>query len=138
MKQLVETKWLGNKAFESCHGNHKVIIDTSADKGGDDRGFRAKPLLLSSFAGCMGINIVSFLKKMQIEIESFRIITDASIQDEHPQFFEHIHAIYEFKGNYLPLDKIEMAIQKSEGKYCGVSATLKKALKISYEIRIIS
>jgi len=35
------------------------------------------------------------------------------------------------------MDKLEKAVQLSEERYCGISATFRKAMEISSEIRII-
>jgi putative redox protein len=48
-----------------------------------------------------------------------------------------MHIIYEFKGDNLPKDKLMRAIELSQDKYCGVSALYKKAITITYEIRIL-
>ncbi|RLE01293.1 MAG: OsmC family peroxiredoxin, partial [Candidatus Aminicenantes bacterium] len=50
--------------------------------------------------------------------------------------FIKIHLIYEFKGKNLPLEKIRKAVELSQNRYCGVSATYKKALELTWEIKI--
>jgi putative redox protein len=50
--------------------------------------------------------------------------------------YNAIHMIYVFKGNNLETDKLEKAIQLSQDKYCGVNATLKDGVKITYSIEI--
>jgi putative redox protein len=47
-----------------------------------------------------------------------------------------MHIIYSFKGKNLSIDKIEKAIDLSQENYCGVSASYKKAMEITYEIKI--
>lgn len=138
MKQVIETNWIGQKSFESTIGNHKVVIDTSVENGGNDNGVRAIPLLMSAFAGCMGINIVSFLSKMKIDIEELKITTEGTLNDDYPQSYTSINAIYSFKGKDLKLEKLEEVISKSEEKYCGVSTTLKKALTLTSVIQIVA
>jgi putative redox protein len=49
-----------------------------------------------------------------------------------------MRVIYEFKGNDLPMDKLEKAINLSEERYCGVSAMYRKAIGITTEIRILN
>ncbi len=48
-----------------------------------------------------------------------------------------MHVIYQFTGKNLPMDKLQKAVSLSEEKYCGVSATLRKALELTSEIKII-
>jgi putative redox protein len=48
-----------------------------------------------------------------------------------------MHVIYEFKGNDLPLDKLQKAIDLSSERYCGVSAVYRKTMEMTSEIRIL-
>jgi putative redox protein len=83
------------------------------------------------------MDVVSMLKKMRVEFENLEIKVEGDLTEEHPKTFEGMKIIYEFKGNNLPLDKIEKAVHLSETKYCGVSALYKKAIPISTEIRLL-
>ena len=40
------------------------------------------------------------------------------------------------KRIYLPLNRLEEAARLSVDKYCGVAAMLKKAVPITYEVKI--
>jgi putative redox protein len=48
-----------------------------------------------------------------------------------------MHVIYEFTGKDLPMDKLEKAVNLSQEKYCGVSHAYKKAMPVTYEIRVL-
>jgi len=92
--------------------------------------------MLLALAGCTGMDVVSILKKMKVEIEKFNVEVIADLTEEHPKHFFKMHVIYKFWGNDLPLDKIEKAVKLSDEKYCGVSAVYKKALQLTNEIQI--
>jgi putative redox protein len=47
-----------------------------------------------------------------------------------------MHVIYEFKGKDLPMDKLQKAVNLSEERYCGVSATYRQAMEITSEIKV--
>jgi len=136
MKDAINVKWTGNMAFEAQIKEHRFIVDAKPDVGGNDLGPRPKSLLMVSLAGCTGMDVVSILKKMKVEFDSFNVRVVATLADEHPKSYTDMHLIYEFSGHDLPLEKIRHAIELSQDKYCGVSNTLKKALNISYEINI--
>jgi len=51
-------------------------------------------------------------------------------------FSVNLLIIYEFTGKDLPMDKLEKAVSLSEERYCGVNAVYKKAMKVTYEIRV--
>ncbi len=134
MEHKVECTWIENMVFDANLDGHHVIMDASPEVGGEDKGVRPKPLILASLAGCTGIDVVSILKKMRVELEGFRMEVGATLTEEHPKIYDKIILTYYFKGKDLPKDKLEKAVQLSEEKYCGVSAMLKKAGLIEYEI----
>lgn len=136
--EQVRINWLENMAFEAEVNGHKIIIDAAETVGGENRGPRPKPLMLVALAGCTGMDVVSILKKMRVEVENFNVVVEGDLTEEHPKQFSQMHIIYEFKGNDLPIDKLEKAVNLSEGRYCGVSAMYKKAIGITTEIRILN
>ncbi|PIF02385.1 MAG: osmotically inducible protein C [Draconibacterium sp.] len=135
-KEKVKINWIENMAFTAEVNGHEVILDASEKVGGEDRGPRPKSLMLAALAGCTGMDVVSILKKMRVEFEDFQVIVEGGLTEEHPKQFEEMHVIYALKGKNLPLEKIQKAVNLSEERYCGVSATYKKAFKITSEIRI--
>jgi putative redox protein len=130
-------KWTGDMAFDTELDGHKLIIDVDESAGGHNLGIRPKKLMLTALAGCTGMDVISLLKKMRIEPEVFNVRVDGSVTEEHPKQYESMHIIYEFKGENLPEDKLIKAIELSQEKYCGVSALYKKAIKVTYEIRML-
>jgi len=136
--EIVKVNWLQNMAFEAEVNGHKIVIDAAEPVGGEDLGPRPKPLMLVALAGCTGMDVVSILKKMRIEVETFNVVVEGDLTEEHPKQFSQMRVIYEFKGNDLPMDKLEKAINLSEERYCGVSAMYKKAIGITTEIRILN
>ena len=137
MKEAVNLLWLNNMAFEADVDGFKIKVDAKADVGGTNQGPRPKPLMMVALAGCTGMDVVSILKKMRVDLESFNVLVEGDLTDEHPKHFVSMHIIYEFKGNDLPMDKLERAIQLSQENYCGVSESYRKAMKLTYEIRIL-
>jgi putative redox protein len=137
MKHQVKTKWVENLVFEATVNDLPVFMDASPDFGGTNKGPRPKELLLAALTGCTGMDVVAILKKMQVELESFDMIVEADVTEEHPKHYTNIHLIYEFKGKNLDITKLEKAISLSQEKYCGVSFMLKKFLKLTYEIKIL-
>ena len=124
-------------AFETEVSGHKIIIDAGPQVGGENRGPRPKPFMLAALGGCTGMDVISILNKMRVEVDSFNVIVEGDLTDEHPKHFYKMHVIYEFKGKDLPLDKLQKAVSLSEERYCGVSALYKKALELTSEIRIL-
>jgi putative redox protein len=137
MKDTINLKWINNLAFETIVGGHKIIIDAKHEVGGTDKGPPPKPFMMVALGGCTGIDVASLLKKMRIEVEQFNVRVEGDITEEHPKHFSAMHIIYEFKGRDLPLDKIKKAVELSQNKYCGVSESYRKVMKLTYEIRLV-
>ena len=136
MKHKVETDWKGEMKFDAMVSGHHVVMDALPAVGGNDSGPRPKELMLASLAGCTGMDVVSILKKMRVEFDSFNIVVEADVTEEHPKHYTGMHLVYEFKGKNLDLEKLNKAVELSQDKYCGVSAVYRKAMPVTYEIKI--
>jgi putative redox protein len=137
MKHNVNTNWKGNMKFDSVVNGHHVIMDAGTAGGGEDQGARPKELMLSALAGCTGMDVVSILKKMRVELDNFNVNIEADMTEEHPKHYTAMHLIYEFTGNDLPMEKLEKAVKLSQDQYCGVSFMYKKSMDITFEIKVI-
>ncbi|NND80525.1 MAG: OsmC family protein [Maribacter sp.] len=132
----ITTKWLGNMTFESNNpSGHNLTIDIAKEDGGDGNGFRPKALMLSSLAGCSGLDVASLIKKMKLEVEDFTIETIANLTDEHPKFYDSVKIEYHFHGNNLNEKKLQRAVDLSIEKYCGVMEMFRQFAKL--EIKTI-
>jgi len=137
-QQKINCTWKKGMAFESEISGHRLIMDAVPTVGGNDEGPRPKPLVLASLAGCTGMDVVSILRKMQQPFTYFNIEVDADSTEDHPKTYNAMKIIYEFKeSDGLDPKKVEKAVQLSQERYCGVSALLKRAIPIDYEIRYI-
>ncbi|MCR9228487.1 MAG: OsmC family protein [Flavobacteriaceae bacterium] len=136
MTNHVTTKWLGEMAFESNNpSGHTVRIDAGEDSGGSGAGLRPKALMLSSLAGCSGLDVASLIKKMKLEVDDFKIETIANLTDEHPKYYDSVVIEYHFTGANLNEDKLKKAVDLSVDKYCGVMEMFRKFAEL--EIKII-
>lgn len=117
----------GTMAFDiELHG-HTWPVDADEQFGGTDVGPRPKPMILSSLAGCTGMDVVSILNKMKQSYTSFRIDVDGTLTDEHPRVYSDIEVRYYFEGSELDHKRVLRAVNLSTERYCGVSAMLRKA-----------
>ena len=137
MKQSIKTEWKGDMKFEAEVNGHRLTIDALPEGGGHDEGPRPKNLMLLALAGCTGMDVVSILKKMRVELASFDVDVIADMTEEHPKHYTHMHIKYIFGGKDLPVDKLQKAIDLSQERYCGVSFMYRKAMEITHEIVLI-
>ncbi|MED1201908.1 OsmC family protein [Heyndrickxia acidicola] len=132
MKLSVE--WKGKMAFEgSTPSGHFLKMDASQEDGGQNSGARPTEMLLNALAGCTGIDIISILDKMRLNVSSFSMEVEGERASEHPKRFTDIHIHYVLEGE-LPEEKVHRAITLSKEKYCSVAHSLSAALTMSYEI----
>jgi putative redox protein len=135
--QSIDVQWSQNMAFKANVYGHEFMLDLDEQAGGTNLGPKPKPLLLVALGGCTAMDIISILKKMKIEPAYFNVRVEGDLTEEHPKHFKKITVIYEFKGEGLPMDKLQRAVELSQDRYCGVSETLKKSVEIVSEIRIL-
>ncbi|MBN1250637.1 MAG: OsmC family protein [Bacteroidales bacterium] len=136
MKESIEAKWLKKMAFEVEVAGHKIIIDAKENVGGEDKGPQPKPFMLVALGGCTAMDVVSILAKMRVELDDFKVRVEGDLTEEHPKHFHKMKVIYEFTGKNLPMDKIQKAVNLSEERYCGVSASYREAMELTSEIII--
>ncbi len=131
MQNIVSTVWKENMEFESVNPSGLSLI---VDDG--KVGYKPKALMLSSLAGCSGLDVVSLLKKMRVVIDEFEIKITGHLTDEHPKIYNKVKIDYNFKGSNLQSDKIRKAVNLSATKYCGVMEMFRKFAEVNIEIFI--
>lgn len=136
--EMIETKavWRGDMSFDIELEGHTFIVDADEKVGGKDQGPRPKSLMMSSLAGCTGMDVVSILDKMQMPFDRFEIDIDGDPAEDHPKVFTDVRMIYRFWGDKLDEKKIRKAIDLSKNKYCAVSATLKYTGEVGYTVEM--
>jgi|TARA_B110000503_G_C7129825_1_gene406368 putative redox protein len=131
----VTTVWKENMLFESDNpSGHSVLIDTSSENGGENKGLGPKALMLSSLAGCSGLDVVSLLKKMRAEVADFKMVVHAELTEEHPKYYHKVAVEYHFYGTNLQEDKINKAVKLSIDQYCGVMEMFRQFAKVTTEV----
>ena len=133
----VQTEFKSGMQFNSAVGNHSIIMDAGEADGGNDSGASPKKLMLSSLAGCTGIDIVSILNKMKVPFTDFSIQTEGDLTDEHPKIYDKVRIVYSIRIAEEHRDKMDKAVNLSKDKYCGVSAMFSAFAKLDWEIKFL-
>jgi len=128
--------WKGKMAFEVSQDGHNFMIDAVEKVGGENRGPRPKPFMLTALAGCTAMDVISILTKMRVKLDDFKVSVDGELTEEHPKHYTKMMVTYEFWGKDLEASraKIEKAIKLSEEQYCGVSVVYKQTMPVESEI----
>jgi putative redox protein len=136
MKHTVNAKWIRDQAFASSISGHEIIVEKESPEA-EGIGSSPKKLMLLALGGCTGIDVVTTLKKMRVELKDLNITVEGELTEEIPRYYKMMHVIYEFTGKDLSPEILKKAVELSEEKYCGVRALYVKAIKVTSEIRII-
>lgn len=132
------SRWTDGLTFESyIDETHKIIMDARPEVGGRNLGPSPKKVLLAAITGCTGMDVVSLLKKMRLDIKELNVSANGHLTEEHPIYFDTIHLTYHIKADNPDREKIAKAVELSQNRYCGVSHMLSKAAKITYDIKYI-
>ncbi|TMM29674.1 OsmC family protein [Polaribacter aestuariivivens] len=135
VKNIVKTVWTGKSQFETDNpSGHKFTMFDKSQDNGDTVGFAPKALMLSSLAGCSGLDVVSLLEKMRAEVADFKIEVTAELTDEHPKFYNKVKVDYHFTDAELQPEKIQKAVNLSVTKYCGVMEMFRQFAEVETEI----
>ena len=94
-------------------------------------GCKPTEALLLSLAGCMGIDVVSILAKMRLDLASFRIEIEGERNPTPPQYYKTVEMVLYIAGTKLDPSKIERAIELSRNKYCSVYNSLRPDLALN-------
>jgi len=123
----ISTKWLGEMAFESDNPSGiSLRIDAGPESGGDGNGYRPKALMLSSLAGCSGLDVASMIRKMKLDVEDFSIEIIGHLTEEYPQYYDKVLIEYHFHGKALNESRLQRAVDLSIEKYCGVTEMFRR------------
>jgi putative redox protein len=102
------------------------------------RGTASSPLdlLLLALGGCTAADVISILRKKRENVTDYRVHVHGERREEHPKSFRRIEVLHILHGHGLTEASVAHAIELSDKKYCGVSATLRPTAEIvtSFEI----
>ena len=92
--------------------------------------------LLMAAATCAGADIVSIVKKMQVELTRFEMSVEGERAPEHPRRYIRVNFVFRMSGTGLDEPKARRAIDLSVEKYCSVMSSLAPDIRITNEIQI--
>ncbi len=92
--------------------------------------------LLMSVAGCLGIDVLFFLKKMRADITDFKMEYSGTRNPTPPQYYKVIEILIKITGDGITPKKVERAISLSQEKYCSVYHTLRKDIEVKVDYTI--
>lgn len=132
--------WLENVAFEAkSESGHQVVMDGSAEYGGENRGPRPMELILMGLGGCASFDIVTILKKSRQDVTDVVCQLKADRADTIPAVFTKIHLHFVVTGHDVKEKQVAKAVELSAEKYCSASKMLSDGgVVITHDFEIIA
>ena len=133
LKQLEGLTLIGKSG-----SNHLVTMDAGEDVGGNNSAIRPMEMMLISFGGCTGMDVISILQKKRVPFKKINMRLHADRAEEHPKVFTKIKVTFEIYADKdeIKSKDIERAIELSSTKYCSASNMLNKTAHITYDYQI--
>lgn len=132
--------WLENVAFQAnSESGHQIIMDGSAEYGGENRGPRPMELILMGLGGCASFDIVTILKKSRQNVTDVVCQLKAERADTVPAVFTKIHLHFVVTGHDVKDKQVAKAVELSAEKYCSASKMLSDGgVEITHDYEIIA
>ena len=113
-----------------------VPLGADTNVGGANDGFRPIELMAVSLAGCTAMDVISILRKKQLDVTGFEVQVQARRAEAHPRVFEHAKITYLVNGHNVDEASVLRAIELSALKYCPAQAMLSKVfpMDLLYEV----
>ncbi|MEA2064390.1 MAG: OsmC family protein [Gemmatimonadota bacterium] len=132
-----KARWVEGLQFcATAPSNHAIMLDGSLKGGGADSAVHPGELILLGFAGCTGMDVISILTKMRVQVSRFEVRVEAEAATEHPKVWKKIHLTFFIAGEDVPEDKLKKAIELSQDKYCSVAPVIRASAELTYDYEI--
>jgi len=129
--------WKENMTFVGTpDSGFTVLMDTDPSVGGTNSGVRPMEMIALGLAGCTAMDVISILRKKQLDVTQFEVKVDAPRSEEHPKVFTSAVITYLVTGRDITESAVLRAIELSATKYCPAQIMLGQAfpMDLHYEI----
>lgn len=94
-------------------------------------------MTLLGLASCMGMDVVSILKKKQQDVQDVEIEIIATQPATHPRFYQNVQVHFTVKGEKLEPKAVARSIELSRDRYSVVGHTFQQRvdLKTSFAVK---
>lgn len=125
-----ELVWAGDLRFTGRSRDASLALDSDGQAG-------PSPMqaLIMALGGCMGMDIVHFLKKSRVPADAVRLSLAGHRADGHPSRFTAIDLHVEVEGAATD-EQVARAIELSRSTYCSVWNSMRQdiALNVTFTV----
>ena len=115
---------------------HVVVMDAGEDHGGQNLGPRPMHVMLIALAGCTGMDVISFLRKMRQPVVGYQVKVEGIRRDEDPKVYTSLIITHVVTGD-VSEGKLKKAIDMSSETYCSAQAMLREVADIEVKWEIV-
>lgn len=130
-------KFVDGMKVQGSAGDHRMMLDSAPEHGGENAGFRPMELMALSIAGCTAMDVLSLLRKMRQHFTDLDVRVEAERAAEHPKVFTNVAVLYTVRGRNLDESKVKRAVELSHKKYCPAIGTVRGVAEINAHVEII-
>lgn len=122
--------------FDGATGSGGQAAMAPADEHATTGAISPMEALLLALGGCLGMAVAPILRKMRQQVTRYEIHVSGALTERPPRVFEAIAVEHHIVGSGLDAAAIERALELAETRYCGASAMLGKAARITHRLII--
>ncbi len=127
----INMSWKSGLAFEGMgNSGYPVQLDSDKSVGGNDSAVRPMEMIALGLAGCIGMDIISIMKKKQQQVTEFIIKAHLDRSVDHPRVFTNAVIEFILYGRDIVQQELVRSIELSATKYCPAHAMLSKVFPI--------
>jgi putative redox protein len=136
--KTAQAEYRGGMRFDISAGSgHSLTVDVSEADGGLNAGFSPMELPLVALLGCIGMDVVSILRKKRQQVTGYAMSARGVRAETHPKVFTQITVEHTFTGRGVTQEAVDRALELASTRYCSVSAMLGKTAEIVHTTRIV-
>jgi putative redox protein len=131
--QTATVKWIGEEKFSAISpSGHAMILDADS---ASNKAPTPMEMLLMALGACTAVDVVNILQKKRQKLESLEVLCSGERAPDPPKVWTKLEIVFRLRGQ-LEEAAVQRAIELSEGKYCSVSAMLRKTATLTWRHEI--
>ncbi|HNX49103.1 MAG TPA: OsmC family protein [Thermoanaerobaculaceae bacterium] len=136
MADVATLVWQEGLRFEARSGSgHILLVDSSSRP--EHQGPSPMEIVLVGVAGCMSMDVISILQKMQQPVTGLQVHIAGQRNQNHPKYFTAVELRFEVRGRGVARERVERAIELSRTTYCSAIGSLRPDCQITTTVEII-
>ena len=136
MADVATLVWQEGLRFEARSGSgHTLLVDSPSKP--EHQGPSPMELVLIGVAGCMSMDVISILQKMQQPVTGLQVRIAGERNPTHPKYFTAIELTFEVRGRGVGYERAERAVELSRTTYCSAISSLRPDCQVTTAVEIV-